>query len=116
MRIIISESNIKNFIRKKFNVDLTGKIIRADDYDDLLGYFDMVIGPYLFKQYYKKYGPFYAIFGIDEAYLYQNQDGYDYITNTYDEPRSYSELMEELKLSGLGLTIPDNLSSSISSE
>jgi len=105
MKIIIKESKIKEVIKKKLGIDLTDRIKRIERYYDLPMYFQMAIPRYMFIEYLNQFGPMYLFNGNTDSYLYQEQDGRELIANSDDKIISYSDLMEELGIEKLGLTI-----------
>ena len=108
MKFLITESKLKQFIQKKFGVDLTNRIMKIENYDSLPESFKLLYGPGIFNFYLNKYGPIYLISGNSENYLYQNQDYRKFIVNSYDEVVSQSELIEDLGIPyGMGLSIDD---------
>jgi len=108
MKFLITESKLKDFIEKKFGVDLTNRIMKIENYDSLPEYFKSLYGPGHFKFYLNKYGPMYLISGNSENYLYQNQDYRKFIVDGYDNVISYSEMIEDLGIPyGMGLSIDD---------
>ena len=108
MKFLITESKLKDFIEKKFGVDLTNRIMKIEDYDSLPDSFKILYIPNLFDFYLDKYGPMYLIGGNSETYLYQNQGYREFIVNSYDNVVSYSEMIEDLGIPyGMGLSIKD---------
>jgi len=108
MKFLITESKLKQFIQKKFGVDLTGRIKMIRDYNDLPDFFRVFIPKENIIFFIDKYGPMYVIIGDSETYLYQNQDGNIIIANSLDYTVDYYELMEDLGIEyGMGLSIDD---------
>jgi len=108
MKFLITESKLKQFIQKKFGVDLTNRIMRIEDYDSLPDSFKLLYTPGIFSFYLDKYGPMYIFGGNSDTYLYQNQNYREFIVNDYDDTISHSELIEDLGIPyGMGLSIGD---------
>ena len=108
MKFLITESKLKQFIQKKFGVDLTNRIMMIENYDSLPDSFKSLYSRGIFNFYLNKYGPMYLISGNSENYLYQNQNYREFIVNSYDEVVSHSELIEDLGIPyGMGLSVKD---------
>jgi len=108
MKLIITESKLKDFIEKKFGVDLTGKIKKIESVDDIPDIFNPDTMERQYRYYLKNYGPMYAFKGNGKMFLYQNQLGINLISDQKFNLYSACELFENLGIEcGMGLTIQD---------
>ena len=105
MKFIITESKIKEFIENKFGVDLTNRIIMVQSYYDLPEHFQRLFTKQIINMYLNKYGPMYVFHGYTDSFLYQNQDGRQLIADSTDSIVDYTDLMEDLGIENMGLTI-----------
>ncbi len=105
MKFIITESKIKQFIKNKFGVDLTNRIKMIQSYYDLPEHYQWMISKQMIDMHLNNHGPMYVFYGDTDSYLYQNQSGKEVIGDSTDHTVSYSDLMEDLGIEGMGLTI-----------
>ena len=106
MKFLITESSLKNFIKNKFDIDLTGKIRMITSYEELPWLYKKIIPSILIHKYLNMYGPMYLIQNMeDEKFLTQPQDNHKWlIVDDNDMSISEQELIERLGLSKIGLT------------
>ena len=97
MKYIIAESNLKEIIKKVFNVDLTGKIHMITNKWELPTEFDGFFNDKLFRHYLNRFGPMYVIEVGNELYLAQNRVENDWeIYDTVDSGISEHELLDKI--------------------
>ncbi len=114
MKFLITESKLKEFIKKKFGVDLTGRIKMIQSYYDLPESFQNRFSKEIINSYLNKFGPMYVIVGDTDSYLYQNQNDGEIIVNRSiivnrdNKIINNSELMKDLGIEyTMGLSIDD---------
>jgi hypothetical protein len=80
MKYIVNQSKFKDFLKNKFNFDLTGKIkMITSRYDVPYALDRMIPGDYV-SLLLNKYGPMYLItMGEDMFYLFQQQNDNDHL-------------------------------------
>jgi hypothetical protein len=99
MKVIITESKLKTFIKNNLNIDLTGKIEEITSAYRLLNDFDMCFSYHYLREKLNKYGPIYLItlndktkilyqLNMDSRQVFIVSNGCDY----YDE-REFMELL-----------------------
>ena len=75
MKFLITENRIKDFLKTKFDFDLTGKVRMIESYNDLPSQF--IIDKRLFNDSLNQYGPAYLITlksrQGEQYFLYQNR-------------------------------------------
>jgi hypothetical protein len=108
MKIIITESQLKDFIRKQFNVDLSNKIQIVTNKWELPMELDRIITTDMLNRYLNHYGPMFVITTRKNMYLVQNRgkDGW-MIVNQNDYQVSDLDIMKELGIESLGLSVGD---------
>jgi len=108
MKIIIKESQLKDFIRKQFNVDLSNKIEIITNKWELPMEFDRIITSDTLNRYLNHHGPMFVITTRKNMYLIQNRgkDGW-WIVNQNDYKVSDFDIMKELGIESLGLKVGD---------
>ena len=80
MKYIVNQSKFKDFLRNKFNFDLTGKIKMITSRYDVPSVFDGMISGDVVSMLLNKYGPMYLItMDEDMFYLFQLQNDNDYM-------------------------------------
>lgn len=108
MKIIITESRIKNFLRDKFGVDLTGQFSLIQSFEELPSY-AKVINKKLFNHYLNRFGPIFLL-KLDDDYAIQFQDS-EYSENTMivnlktDSNIKEFSLLKKVGLENSGLTL-----------
>ena len=108
MKFLITESKLKDFIEKKFGVDLTGKIKKIESINEIPNVFNPDAMERQYRYYLKNYGPMYAFRGNGKMFLYQKQDGIELISDQKFKLYSVCDLFEELGIEcGMGLSIRD---------
>ena len=106
MKFLITESKLKQFIEKKFGVDLTGKIKKIESIGDIPNVFNPDTMEREYRYFLKNYGPMYAFKGDGKIFLYQKQDGINLISDQNFKLYSVCGLFEELGIEcGMGLSI-----------
>ena len=73
MRIVITESKLKNYIKDNFAVDLTGKIELVQTYYDIPMKFEEFLTRWVANMYMNEYGPMFLIKIGNFHWLYQTQ-------------------------------------------
>lgn len=107
MKYIITESKLKNLLKDRLGVDLSGKISMVTNQYDLPMEFDRYIPPKVLNSYLNKFGPMYVIETPKNTFLYQNQAGVPTITDKKDRLHSVNSLMSHLGIPPMGLSIDD---------
>ncbi len=107
MKYIITESRLKEMLRKIAGVDLTGKVDIVTSTYDLPMEFDNVMTPTVLRTYLNNFGPMFIIRGPKRTFLYQNQSGRVVIADSNDRTYSESSLMNHLGIPPMGLSIDD---------
>lgn len=108
MKIIITESQLKDFIKKQFNVDLSNKIDIVTNKWELPMEFDRIITPQVLNSYLNKFGPMFVITTRKNMYLVQNRGKNKVmIVNQNESEVSDFDVMKELGIEQLGLTVND---------
>ena len=108
MKYIVNQSKFKEFLRNKFNFDLTGKIQMITNRYQVPSIFDGVLGDRAVNRLLNNHGPMYLItMNKDAVYIYQHRvDGADQIM--FDEDGWLTD-REFMKMWGVGkLGIPLN--------
>lgn len=107
MKILIKESSLKNFLKNKFNFDLTGKIKMITSTHDLPEKFKF-IDPQIIRSYLNKFGPIFIINFDGRNYLYQSQEGNrELVADEYDRVYPIHIFMDILGVRELGLGVQD---------
>lgn len=108
MRYIITESQLNDFVKKHFKVDLTDKISMVTNKWELPMEFDRIITPQALNTYLNKYGPMFVITTRKNMYLAQDRGKHGYmIANQNDYQVSDLEVMKDLGIESLGLSVKD---------
>jgi len=106
MKFIITEGNLKGFIKKRLGVDLTGKIRMYTDGNSIPVKFKRTIDTSDYNRLMNRFGPFFIIdVGHGNEFLMQNR-GHEFIG--VDKNEGYvteSEVLKYLKLDMLGLKL-----------
>jgi hypothetical protein len=110
MKVLITESKLKTFIKDKFNIDLTGRIEFEPDSYDLLLYFDnyFTYDGLLRRRMMDNYGPIYLIElndGIKIFYQMNYSSNHPLILDSRGDLYEESEFMKMLGISALGITM-----------
>ena len=108
MKITITESQLKNFINKQFNIDLTDKISMVTNKWEVPMEFDRIITTQLLNSYLNKYGPMFVIRTRKNMYLAQDRGKHGWmIANQNDYQVSDLDVMKDLGIEKLGLSVKD---------
>ena len=107
MKYIITESRLKEMLRKIAGVDLTGKVDIVTSTYDLPMEFDNVMTPTVLRAYLNQFGPMFIIRGPKRTFLYQNQSGRIVIADSNDRTYSENSIMNQLGISSMGLSVDD---------
>lgn len=107
MKFLITESKLKDFIKKRFGIDLTNKIEMVQTKWDVPMEFDDAISGTLLNQYLNKYGPMFLIKIKNREYLYQDQSGHTFILHPSGFDFTELEFMKKLGIEDLGLSMRD---------
>lgn len=107
MRLIITESKLKSFLKDRIGIDLTDKITMVTSQYDLPMEFDHIMTPTTVRSYLNTYGPMYVIETPKRTFLYQKQSGTPTIVDTNDRLYSVNSLMKHLGIPPMGLSIED---------
>lgn len=108
MKYIVNQSKFKDFLRNKFNFDLTGKIKMITNRYQVPNYLDRIIPGDTVNELLNKYGPMYLITMDEdnlEYYLFQEQNnGDNLLLDRYDWLTEH-DFMDMLKIGKLGLSM-----------
>ena len=76
MEVKLTKSQLKEYLKKRFNLDLSnGKIEMITNTWGMPTEFDKIITPSMTRTYLNKYGPFYCLRSEKNSYLGQEQNG-----------------------------------------
>ena len=103
MKFIITENKLRNFLKEKLNIDLTGKIHKVTNFVQLPDEFGYIT-PKGFS-YYEKFEPMYIIKTPGKTFLYQKQDNDEFIADYRDITYNNFELMQYLGIPNMGISI-----------
>jgi len=107
MKYLITENQIKRIIKKKFGVDLTDKMIMVTNKWELPFEFDEFMSEKSLNRSLNTYGPMYVIKTPKNMYLGQERkNGWD-IVDKGDRVVNDAQIMRELGIHGLGLSLGD---------
>lgn len=112
MKFLITENRIKDFLKTKFDFDLTDKVRMIESYDDLPGQFKIYMGYKVFNDMLNRYGPAYLITlksrQGEQYFLYQNRgkDG-NILVNEIDVTIPERKFMESFGIDVTGLSLED---------
>jgi hypothetical protein len=110
MKVVITESKLKTFIKDKFNIDLTGRVEFDPNIYRILNDFDECTDYQSLKRRLSmdNYGPMYLI-ELEDSYTMLYQMNYTtnipWIINNGCDTWDESDFMNFLGISGLGITI-----------
>lgn len=105
MKYPIYREKIKDLIRKKFKVDLTGKIYLVKSTYDVPMSFDQYIHPDVINRWINNEEPLYAIRIGKYEFLYQEQNDRPFVVSKVGVDFSEREFMDAVGLSPIGLTM-----------
>ena len=111
MKIIISESNVRNLLVNRLGIDLTGKVDMLTSIHHIPKFFVDWMGNQILKSWLNQSGPMYLIHLPDEDILYQNHGkgrqgmviGNLLIGNSYTP----QEILDKLGIPPIGLSLDD---------
>lgn len=105
MKFIITEGNLKGFIKKKLGVDLTGKIKLITSVYDIPIKFRNTIDVSDWKRLMNRYGPLYHIdAGHEREFLIQERGNDEFVgVDIHEQYVTGQEVLEYLRLDMLGL-------------
>jgi hypothetical protein len=109
MKILISENKLKNLIRNRLGIDLTGKISMITSQYQLPMSFDSIISPTELNRILNHRGPCYLLKIGRNEYLLTPMENKDWLIITDNEWLRPFEFMRELGIEMLGLSIDDLL-------
>lgn len=112
MKILLTESKLKEFIKNKFGVDLTGKIDLIQSFEDLPSYAKEDFNKSVFNHYLNRHGPMFGIKIGDNYFTIQRQrfehDNFTYIIKLPEDINTTEdEFLELLGLDRLGIPLMD---------
>ena len=105
MKIVITESKLKNYIKDKFSVDLTGKIELVQTYYDIPMKFDEFLTRWVANMYMNEYGPMFLIKIGNFNWLYQKQGKSYFLMDQMGNYIDQSEFMKVIGIDKLGLSM-----------
>ena len=107
MKYIVNQSKFKEFLRNKFNFDLTGKIQMITNRYQVPYIFDGVLGERAVNRLLNNHGPMYLItMNKDAVYIYQHRvDGADQIMFDEDGWLTDREFMKMWGVDKLGIPL-----------
>jgi len=105
MKILITESKLKNFIKDKFGVDLSGKIELVQSRYDIPMSFDNYLTSWVSNMYMNEYGPMFLIDIGGFKWLYQEQGKSYFFMNQMGNHIDQSEFMQIIGIEKLGLSM-----------
>jgi hypothetical protein len=108
MKVLITESKMKDIIKSNFGLDLTGKIHMVTNKWELPFEFDNIIGERMLNHYLNRFGPMYVFETKKGLFLAQDR-GYDgwTIADHLDFGLSELDFMRILGIEYLGLSMND---------
>lgn len=112
MKVIITESQLKDIIKSNFGLDLTGQIHMVTNKWELPFEFDKVIGERMLNHYLNKFGPMF-VFDTKKGLFLAQDRGEKYggwnIADKFDFGLSELDFMKIFGIEYLGLSIDDLL-------
>jgi len=110
MKVLITESKMKDIIKSNFGLDLTGKIHMVTNKWELPEEFDKIIGERMLNHYLNRFGPMYWFDTKKGLFLAQDRgnqyDGWN-IADHLDFGLSELDFMRILGIEYLGLSMDD---------
>lgn len=107
MKYVITEDKFKNFLKKRFGVDLTGNIKIITSARDLSDSFGRFINPNNINKYLNMFGPMFLFNVDDNKYLYHDRGERTWITDINSTFYTEAQLLDELGLPNIGISIND---------
>ena len=107
MKYIVNQSKFKEFLRNKFNFDLTGKIKLITNRYQVPSIFDDVLGDDAVNRLLNSHGPMYLItMNKDSVYIYQqHKNSYDHLMFEEDGWLTDREFMNMWGIGKLGISM-----------
>ena len=105
MKIVITESKLKNYIKDKLGVDLTGKIELVQSNYDIPMSFDGYLMPWVANMYMNEYGPMFLIKIGNFHWIYQTQGKSYFFMDEMGNHINQSEFMGIIGIEKLGLSM-----------
>ena len=108
MKYIVNQNKFKDFLRNKFNFDLTGKIQMITNRYQVPRVFDSIMPESVAKRLLTNYGPMYLItINEDAVYIYQPQKDGDEIDDLILDRYGWLDDREFMKMWGIDkLSLP----------
>lgn len=107
MKYIISESQVKNLIKKYFKKDFSNRIEMITSHDDLPRDFRDKIPRYAANHYLNAFGPMFLIRTDNGDYLAQDRIEQWVIADVGDTPATEDQIMNMLGIAPLGLSMQE---------
>lgn len=109
VKIVITETKLKTFIKNKLGVDLTDKVNLVTNKWELPKEFNRTITPSALNHYLNRFGPMYAVEVDNNTYLLQDQGDRIVIVDSNDKIYDEFELMNKIGIPPLGIKLKDIL-------
>jgi hypothetical protein len=107
MKYIISESQVKNLIKKYFKKDLSNNIRMITSHEDLPRHFREMMSKNAANHFLNMYGPMFLIKADGNNYLVQDRIEKWLIADITDTAISEDKLMSLLGIEALGLSMQE---------
>ena len=109
MKILISESDLRNLLVNRLGVDLTGKVKVLTSVYHIPRVFDEFMNSHMARVWMNNYGPMYLIKLPDETLIYQKQGKIrdKILVNSEGESYQEQEVLDKLGVPPIGLTLTD---------
>jgi len=105
MKILLKESKLKNLLKDRFGLDLTGKISMITSQYQLPTSFDSIISPTELNRILNYRGPCYLLKIGRNEYLLTPMENKDWLIITDNEWLRPFEFMRELGIEGIPISI-----------
>jgi len=109
MKILISESDLRNLLVNRLGIDLTGKVKVLTSVYHVPTVFDFYMNSHMTRVWMNNYGPMYLIKLPDETLIYQKQGKIrdEILVNSDGESYEEQEILDKLGVPPIGLTLTD---------
>lgn len=109
MKILISESDLRNLLVNRLGIDLTGKVKVLTSVYHVPTVFDFFMNSHMTRAWLINYGPMYLIKLPDETLIYQKQGKIrdEILVNSNGESYEEQEILDKLGVPPIGLTLTD---------
>ena len=108
MKIVITESKLKSFLKDRFDFDLSDKIRMVQNWGDLSSTFKRMIRRKFLNHFLNEFGPMYLFTTDNGEFLYQKQGGDILIVDDRDRPISLNKFYENIGFTDtLGISLDD---------